>query len=218
MDGNSASKSTKSYKESEKFAGSPISKGTQVDLTLSPAKNLNDAYHLSMMYMQAMNDIQSMLNFSLMQRYQQQFTGQMANLEDLCMCSQQAPVDISMTGQVESFTAVPEKNGIAIPNLGFAFPSFVNLLNTQNSYSRKDDNSINEFGQLANAANLNLLSPNKEGSCLDEDQSNLPASMNDQEEHKDDDYLLIDHPYEIKFILNKKTNRKLKRMVCKFGD
>jgi len=218
MDGNSASKSTKSYKESEKCAGSPISKGTQVDLTLSPAKNLNDAYHLSMMYMQAMNDIQSMLNFSLMQRYQQQFTGQMANLEDLCMCSQQAPVDISMTGQVESFTAVPEKNGIAIPNLGFAFPSFVNLLNTQNSYSRKDDNSINEFGQLANAANLNLLSPNKEGSCLDEDQSNLPASMNDQEEHKDDDYLLIDHPYEIKFILNKKTNRKLKRMVCKFGD
>ena len=38
----------------------------------------------------------------------------------------------------------------------------------------------------------------------------------DQEELKVTDNLLENHPYEIKYILNKKTNRKLKRMVCMY--
>ena len=42
--------------------------------------------------------------------------------------------------------------------------------------------------------------------------------ISNHEETKDDNYLLEEHPYEIKFIMNKETNRKLKRMVCKFDN
>jgi hypothetical protein len=47
-----------------------------------------------------------------------------------------------------------------------------------------------------------------------------PASSDSSEgeEDKGDDDLLKNHPYDIKYLHNDKTNRKLKRMVCMFEN
>lgn len=42
--------------------------------------------------------------------------------------------------------------------------------------------------------------------------------MVEEEDDKENVDPLESHPFEIKYILNKKTNRRLKRMICKFEN
>jgi hypothetical protein len=101
--------------------------------------------------------------------------------------------------------------GMKLPSL--MFPSNERDTSTQILYSRKSD--------LIAASKLMSGMSNQQGTKA---ESMLGVSLGhedlksiDQEEElKVTDNLLENHPYEIKYILNKKTNRKLKRMVCMY--
>ena len=97
-------------------------------------------------------------------------------------------------------------------NSGFAVPISEYDSNIQILYSSLGLNKEVQNLKTGLLPSKDLIRPVAVKPATSQEVSKAPS----EEEEKDDDYLMESHPYEIKYILNKKTNRKLKRMVCKF--
>lgn len=89
---------------------------------------------------------------------------------------------------------------------GFTFPNF----------SQENQNPLNLLNPKSYCDNKNESTKSKNLSEKDNGREEKSSSEDDkQSDDSDDDSILKNHPYEIMYILNKRTHRKLKRMVCK---
>lgn len=177
--------------------------------------NENGGYNLNLIrnlwessYNQAMYDIQSMINLSTMVRFQQPMAYQILSILGYCSCNYSDMPSINNLYNTDSGRSNEEPTGAAFYQSRFTFPTFTHQPDTHISNGRKEEGEKDLKTDITQEKQL-LEESGREGF------SHSVGDAPDSEEEKDDNYLLETHPYEIKYILNKKTNRKLKRMICK---
>ena len=159
----------------------------------------------------------------MLNRFQQPMTLRLLNTLGYCSCDEQQYIQwMSGLNTGMGYTAPQGMFG------QFGFPGFaVQGPKTAFANSSQEDYAKSEETQSGNSDKSNSkISPQKSDQPMAEhdmvpaeqpsELGNQVESGTDEEELKDDNDLLLNHPYEIKYILNKKTNRRLKRMVCKF--
>lgn len=159
-------------------------------------------------YMQAMYDIQNMINLSTMVRFQQPMAYQILNILGYCSCNETDMPAINNLYNPDSGRAIDEPSSVNFYQSRFTFPTFTHQPDTHIGKGIKEEGEKDIKTDITQEKQL-LEDSGREGSS--QSVGNAP----EDEEEKDDNYLLENHPYEIKYILNKKTNRKLKRMICK---
>ena len=98
---------------------------------------------------------------------------------------------------------------IAGQNSGLTFPNFSQEI--QNCFPLINDSNIKY--ESITSKNLSVKSDKDQ---IKEEKSSTEENKYTEDSDEDDD-ILKSHPFEIIYILNKKTNRKLKRMVCKLN-
>ena len=95
-------------------------------------------------------------------------------------------------------------------NLGLTFPNF----SQDNQNYQPSSNGKNDL-EIKNDSTKSKNLSEKSDKDIAKDEKSCSDDQRNSDESDDDDYLLKTHPFEIMYILNLKTNRKLKRMVCK---
>lgn len=169
-------------------------------------------YIMESSYMQALWDIQNLVNLSAIMRFQQPMTYQVLNILGFCTCCNVQELGLGSHCNVDPYGTASIAETHALMHSSLTFPSFERQTNTQSAFSTKFEPKV-EVKVEAEADKLYDESVPKED---DQHLTGETSELDPDEEAKDDNYLLQNHPYEIKYILNKKTNRKLKRMVCKY--
>lgn len=194
------------YKSSSPDLAEMNTQETIQDITM-----LSKLYEAS--YLNAIIDMQNVISYSSTMRVQQSLTSQILNIFGYC----------SWIGEDTYYQSSPHHalNSISqklwdINDLnlaGFAFPNIGRDTSPQILYSRKI--AMEATSEPVGGVSEHPLSKSEE---IVEAQSGHEDSQSDHngEEQNDDNHLLETHPFEVKYILNKKTNRKLKRMVCMF--
>lgn len=194
-----------------KMVANPVSLAKPVNFTPIVLRNENGWTNLAVglnqllsVYSKMMDDARMWMNLSSILQFQQTGSFQNPSFRDYWFW---APTpDLSGQKPVESPEPIiasqmaPVKSGaprISFPILSGATSDWSVSQSTQKTTPEKPD-----------------LEPESDREVSKEDSvgstSNKGGSKSDN--------LLETHPYEIKYIFNKKTNRKLKRMVCKFEN
>lgn len=163
-------------------------------------------------YLQAVNDIQGMINLQAMMRLQQPMTYQVLNILGYCLCPNEHEVWGTHFVNTDSFGALSMLPVDSYYQTGFTFPTFQGQVDTPIVLKPKEEKEKDSNTDITNEK-MPMGSQDNDRSSQSQDEGYGQADS--QEEDKEDNNLLEVHPYEIKYILNKKTNRKLKRMVCK---
>lgn len=169
-------------------------------------------YIMESSYMQALWDIQNLVNLSAIMRLQQPMTYQVLNILGFCTCCNVPELGLGSHFNVDHYGAASTSETRALLHSSLTFPSFERQTNTQSTFLHKIESKKEVKIEVEPEKHSEESQPKEEGPH----STGETSEPDSDEEAKDDNYLLQNHPYEIKYIHNKKTNRKLKRMVCKY--
>mmetsp|Transcript_27987 Transcript_27987/g.24735 ORF Transcript_27987/g.24735 Transcript_27987/m.24735 type:complete len:211 (+) Transcript_27987:6-638(+) len=161
------------------------------------------------------NDLQQMAYYLSLPWIQHSLTSQLMSIQKYCSCSNDLTQIMASLANSYGYYGY-------IPNMGVFSNNISNTpfgISTLGAINENGGVDISQLSKMAfNSDDNEFFAHNTQGSGSKSVSKPKGNSRNTDSGDDDDEDIMRNHPFEIKYILNKKTNRRLKRMVCKFDN